>query len=240
MVCYPRGFTAESYSIPQGVSSIGDDAFSECESLTEISIPDSVTSIGDYAFSRCGALTEISIPDSVTSIGSNPFMRCENLTIIKVSPEHSTLATINGVLFDTKEMKLICYPEAFTARAFSIPQGVTSIGDYAFFCCKSLTEIIIPDSVTYIGKQAFSVCKSLTKISIPDSVTSIGDYAFSECESLTEISIPDSVTSIGSALFAFINNSLTIKVEQGSYAAKYFEEIGLDYTYMDNLDWLNS
>ena len=83
-----------------------------------------------------------------------------------------------------------------------ISQGVTSIGDYAFSNCKSLTSIEIHDSVTSIGDSAFEDCESLTSIEIPDSVTSIGKYAFYNCTSLISIEIPDSVTSIGGATFA--------------------------------------
>ena len=198
-----------------------------------------ISSIGDAAFSFCSSLTSISIPDSVTSIGFNPFAGCDNLTKIKVSPDHPTLATIDGVLFDKREQKLICYPCAFTENSYSISQGISSIGDAAFSFCSSLTDISIPDSVTSIGDNAFSYCSSLTSISIPDSVTSIGDNAFSRCSSLTSISIPDSVTSIG--VWAFSGcTSLTLTVDRDSYALQYAKENGIEYTYTDALDWLNS
>ena len=90
----------------------------------------------------------------------------------------------------------------------TIPDSVTSIGDWAFYKCTSLTTITIPDSVTSIGEAAFRGCSSLTSITIPDSVTSIGDAAFSHCSNLKSITIPDSVTSIGK--YAFCNcSSLT-------------------------------
>ena len=82
-----------------------------------------------------------------------------------------------------------------------VEDGVTSIGDFAFEYCSSLTEIVIPDSVTSIGEGAFSDCDSLTSVAIPDSVTSIGEWAFYSCDSLTSVAIPDSVTSIGDHAF---------------------------------------
>ena len=90
----------------------------------------------------------------------------------------------------------------------TIPDSVTSIGEYAFYNCTSLTSVTIPNSVTSIGEYAFYNCTSLTSVAIPDSVTSIGDDAFSNCKSLTSVTIPDSVTSIGE--YAFYNcRSLT-------------------------------
>ena len=85
--------------------------------------------------------------------------------------------------------------------SITIPNSVTSIGDYAFDGCKSLTSINIPDGVTSIGDNAFAVCSSLTSVTIPDSVIIIGDFAFHGCESLTSVTIPDSVTSIGEYAF---------------------------------------
>ena len=93
-----------------------------------------------------------------------------------------------------------------------IEDGVTSIGDYAFYGCSSLMSITIPDSVTSIGKSAFSGCRNLINITIPDSVTSIGDSAFSYCSSLMSITIPDSVTSIGSGVFSGCSNLMSITI----------------------------
>ena len=94
----------------------------------------------------------------------------------------------------------------------SIPDSVTSIGDSAFSFCDSLTSVSIPDSVTFIGDSAFSFCGSLTSVSIPDSVTSIGDYAFDSCKSLTSVSIPDSVTSIGVSAFLACSSLTTVSI----------------------------
>ena len=96
--------------------------------------------------------------------------------------------------------------------SITIPDSVTSIGYYAFFYCKSLTSITIPDSVTSIGNYAFFYCRNLTSITIPDSVTSIGNDAFSNCRSLTSITIPDSVTSIGNDAFYGCSSLQTISL----------------------------
>ena len=82
-----------------------------------------------------------------------------------------------------------------------IEGGVTSIGDDAFFACRSLKSVSIPNSVTSIGGGAFYNCSSLTNVTIGNSVTSIGGWAFSECSNLTSVSIPNSVTSIGNGAF---------------------------------------
>lgn len=172
---------------------------------TELTVPAEidgavVTSIGDYAFEYHG-LTSITLPDSIVNIKANPFAHCPELTDIIVSPEHPTLATINGVLFEKTERCLVCYPCAFSADSYTIPQGIRSIGDGAFDGCDSLTSITLPDSLTTIGDGAFGMCAHLTSVTLPNSLTSIGDYAFYYCHSLTSITLPDSLTSIGDYAF---------------------------------------
>ena len=174
--------------IEDGVTSIGDAAFYDCNNLTSITIPDSVTSIGNAAFSFCSSLTSITIPDGVTSIGNSAFSNCNILTSITIP---NSVTSIGAYAFS--------YCSSLTS--ITIPNSVTSIGDAAFSYCINLTSITIPDGVTSIGDAAFSNCISLTSITIPDSVTSIGAYAFSNCWDLTSITIPDSVTSIGKSAF---------------------------------------
>ncbi len=112
----------------------------------------------------------------------------------------------------------------------TIPNSVTSIGDFAFTGCVNLTSITIPNSVTSIGWYAFYGCSSLTSITIPDSVTSIGDEAFKDCSSLTSITIPDSVTFIGNAAFDGCLSDLTIYGVSGSYAQTYAEENDIKFS----------
>ena len=183
-----RNQNVESYVIPSSVTSIGDCAFSGCNSLSKIVIPSSVASIGKGAFSWCSSLSEIVIPSSVTSIGDSAFHGCDSLSEIVIP---SSVTSIGDSAFSGCD----------SLSEIVIPSSVTSIGDSAFSGCDSLSEIVIPSSVTSIGYSAFYGCNSLSEIVIPSSVTSIGDGAFSGCNSLSEIVIPSSVTSIGDCAF---------------------------------------
>ena len=212
LISYPKGREYTTYNIPQGITAIESSAFYDCKFLTRVTIPDSVTSIGDCAFSLCDSLTSITIPDSVEQIGTNPFTVCSALKSISVSPEHPYFATIDGVLFRKADKALISYPAGISSSTYTIPQGITAIGDSAFYYCDSLTSVSIPDSVTSIGDNAFYFCESLTSVSIPDSVTSIGDSAFSYCDSLTSVSIPDSVTAIGDEAFYSCSSLTSVNI----------------------------
>ena len=153
----------ESIIISESVISIEDDAFSFCTSLTSILIPNSVTSIGHSAFCNCTSLTSITIPKSVTSIGEYIFLYCDNLTDIMVASNNPSYTSKDGVLFD-KSMGTLLECPAGKSGVYTIPMGVTNIGDNAFRYCKNLENIIIPDSVTSIGNYVLDDCDSLTDI----------------------------------------------------------------------------
>jgi hypothetical protein len=170
--------------------------------LGAYTIPSSVTMIGSHAFDACYNLTSVTIPNSVTNIGDAAFNNCFGLTAITVDVPSAAYSSVDGVLFDQSQTTLILYPLG-KPGGYMVPNGVASIGPYAFHYCTSLTNLTIPDSVTNIGTYAFLQCTSLTNLAIGFGVTSMGTGAFYDCTSLTSITISDGVTTIGDSAFEY-------------------------------------
>jgi|GEM_PF-821756 len=215
----------KSVIIGNSVTSIGDFAFSDCTGLIRISIGNSVESIGAYAFDGCTGLTSITIPGSVTSIEMGAFDNCTGLNKVNITDISSWCnITFSYGLSNPLYYAHNLYINDEIITDLIIPDGVTSIGDWAFRDCTGLTSVIIPNSVTSIGYWAFNGCTGLTSVTIGNGITtlsgfsfrgntnlksviignsvkSIDDYAFYDCTGLTSISIGESVESIGNYAF---------------------------------------
>ncbi len=198
LVVYPSGRSG-SYSLPSSVTSIGNAAFSHCTGLTTVTIPSGVTMIGEYAFSGCTGLTAVTIPKNVTSISVVAFNRCTGLTNINVAADNSAYCSVDGVVFSKDKKTLVAYPAGRTG-SYTIPNGVISIGKFAFEGCIGLTTVIIPSGVTSIDSYAFGYT-GLISVTIPSGVTTIGDCTFDSCTGLTSVTLPDSITLIGANAF---------------------------------------
>lgn len=214
-------------SIPsEGITEIGESAFSGCWGLHSIRIPGSVNSIGESAFSDCSNLESVDFLSESVSIADCMFKGCAELRSVKM-PERAT-SIGDSAFWGCHKLNNV-----------TLPDKVTRIGDYAFKYCWSLTSITLPDGLSYIGNSAFFLCRNITSISIPQSVTHIGEFAFRSCDSLignltipngitsietgvfhscsklTQITIPDSVTSIGDYAFAGCTSLTSINIPKG-------------------------
>ncbi|MBR6633135.1 MAG: leucine-rich repeat protein [Clostridia bacterium] len=236
--------SATSVTIPSTiegypVTSIGDDAFCNCTSLTSITIPNSVTSIGNSAFSGI-KLNSIVIPNSVISVGYGAFSYCTNLTDITIMNSSTQIgqdAFLNTAYYKKTSNwdncvlyigdHLIQAKETISGD-YQIKDGTKAIASCAFLSCASLTSITIPNSVTSIDSSAFWNCTSLTSITIPNSVTSIGECAFLGCSGLTTYVIPSAITVIGEKSIGYAGfydeqaiDSVTVYGYSGSVAETY-------------------
>ena len=172
-----ENITYKEVSYP--VTRIVDSAFYKCTYLTSVTIPDSVTSIGKYAFYDCDSLTSVRIPDSVTDIGKSAFVDCDSLTSMMVDENNSVYKSVDGNLYSKDGTVFIQYAIGNTEiTKFYVPDGVKSIGEYAFYMCKNLKSIEVPYDLTSIGSHAFYGCANLTYAYVPESVVMVGDYAF--------------------------------------------------------------
>ncbi len=193
--------------IPDTVTSIGNEAFNYCDSLTGITIPDSVTSIGESAFCDCINLKSITIPVGVATIEPDTFLRCSSLESVTL-PDSVT------------SIREGAFSNCSSLTSIEIPKDVTQIEDNVFYGCKALKSITIPSGVTSIGVCSFFGC-NVEIMQLPDSVTTIGDWAFWYCENLKAIVIPGSVKDIMDNVFADCNSLQGIWGEKGSQAETY-------------------
>jgi len=202
-----------SIKIPGSVSAIGIGAFIDCANLTSLTIENGVKTIQDCAFVKCSSLSSIVIPSSVTNIevfDCTPFGQCPNLT--------SIIVDTNNEIYDSRDncnaiIKTSTNTLVEGCINTVIPSSVTEIGSFAFSGCTGLTSVDIPNSVNKIGYAAFEDCTGLTALNIPSNVTDIEMLAFVRCSGLGSVTIPKNVTSIGERIFERCTGLNTIIVD---------------------------
>ncbi len=239
----------QSIVIPNSVTSIGRQAFQACDNLqytekggakylgnetnpyvylekassediASVTIENSCKFIGHSAFIKCVNLQSVVIPNSVINIGNLAFSNCSKLTEITVGENNTAYKSVDGNLYSKDGKILLQYAPGKTATSYTVPDGVTSIGESAFEECDNLQSIVIANSVTSIADYAFAACNNLQSVVMANSVTSIGVYVFANCSSLQSIIIPNSVTSIGYWVFDGCEN-LTVYCEVESQPSSW-------------------
>ncbi len=226
--------------IENGITSIGNAAFADCENLISVDLPYGITRIGEDSFNSCYNLLDLKLPDSVTDIGDMAFWFCEKLDSIEIP---------NGVV----NIGDYAFGGCRALKKIKIPDSVVNIEYSSFggYCCENLTDIevspnnkyysslngnlfnkdktelikyasgklgssyTIPGGVTSIRNKAFEYSCNLIEIMIPDSVTYIGDEAFVDCDGLTDIIIPVGITSIGKGMFGGCHSLTEIIIPTG-------------------------
>ncbi len=142
--------------LPEGIKTIGKNAFKDCTNFAEITLPSTVMEIGDSAFDAT-AITSIDIPVGVQVIGSGAFTNCNKLAAINVSTKNRYYASVDGILYSADFSELICCPAAKSGNVV-VTEGTEKIGNDAFIGCTLVESVEIPDSVEEIATNAFNGC----------------------------------------------------------------------------------
>ena len=209
---YLNGTLAEKISVPSGVTRVAEYAFYNCTNIISVTIPDSVSKIGKRAFYGCIGLTDITIGDGVKDIGERTFYGCANLDSVTIG---NGVTNIGYEAFEhCSKMKAVHITDLAAWCRIRFDQAAANplYGSKKLYLDgKLITNLTIPDGVTTIGSWAFEHCKDITSVTIPDGVTSIGSYAFCDCQSLMQITVPSSVTKIGTSAFAAVKGTADVR-----------------------------
>jgi len=169
--------------------------------VKELVIPVFVHTINDYTFVGCDEISVVRIHKNVCNISIKAFDGCTSLVSINVNKENTRYSSIDDVLFDKLQTRLLRYPPKHSGTKYCVPASVKCIADDAFCDCSVLESIVLSRGVATIGSGAFYNCSSLKSIQIGDSVTQIGGCAFANCKSLQYVNLPQGIVEINDGLF---------------------------------------
>ena len=208
--------------MPNSITQIGKDAFNTCTSMTSVTLSNKLEAIPDKAFYSCSALKKITIPSSVKSIGYQAFLRCGNLDVTF----SEGLETIGDWAFGGAAT----YEVGIINEVLTIPDSVTSIGEYAFSSNSHIVKVVTGANLKTIGTSAFNTDKNLYTVDLSRSakLNSIGTRAFYGTV-IASITIPDSVTTVGTEVFYECRKLTTAKLSknQTSISDRMFSQTAL-------------
>jgi len=203
LITFPRAKDVSSYSFPETLTIIGEDAFKTCTNLSQLALPFRVERIEDGTFFNT-SLESITIPSSISYIDDNAFWNCSALREINVDENNQYFTSVDGVLYSKDMSAILKCPQCYPDSVFKVPESVTVIGRNAFDDCEKITSLLLPASLSEIQDNSFSNC-SVKLLVIPDSVKSIGESVFFGCP-LISLTIGSSVESIRSNALCAIDD----------------------------------
>ena len=221
---------------PYTITSIGQNAFRGCYSMTSIDMPESITSLGWDVFNGCTGLTSIKIPSKVTVISVGLFNGCTNLTTIELPDGITTIENYG-------------FHKCHKLKNIKLPYGVTSLGNSSFAWCYDLTSLEIPESVTTLCQYAFHGCTGLTRIDLPSSVIDIRIYAFYLCSNLDVIidNYKENVTTgegafeeCHSVIYLRDNDTTTVDTSATPLRFRIISDSTAEVIHLYGPNWLNA
>ncbi|MGG1616262.1 leucine-rich repeat protein [Paenibacillus sp. NRS-1781] len=239
------GSRIASVKLGSGLLTIGQRGFAETL-ISSIVIPDNVTTLAYSAFAENGKLSSVTIGKGLTEMGPQVFDSTESSSLknIEVSVGNTAFSSQDGVLFNKDKTTLVRYPAGHGRDAYTVPDSVTQIEDYAFHVAAHLSSITLTDGLQSIGQQAFDSSVSLLSLTIPDSVKTIRKAAFTHSDKLEKVKLGDGVEELGAYAFAYNFKLTSIDLGKGvkkigDYAFQYNSSL-VEITFPDQVQSLGS
>ena len=204
LIRYAVDSSRTSYTVPETVIEIKEQAFNGCDYLTSVTIPEGVEIIGKGSFYNCNQLTTIHIPASVTSLGT-PLIKCGSgaqISEISVAEGNTAYKSVEGVLYTKDGKELLEYPVAKKMELLTVPDGVEIIKSGAFSSCEGLKSIVLPMTVRTIQNSAFAECSGLKSVELTFGIETIEWWAFGNCTELRYVKMVMSLANIGDTAFS--------------------------------------